>query len=192
MLRRLWKMLTEPEEFFESVRTEGAREALRFLVQVSALLAVITPIANYLGWPSTDLTSTYQAQILAYRLTIEKLLPRLGAWAYAAEAVLILALAVALALFMTLFVHLIYRAIGGQGPVLNAWKAVCYGTGPCVILGWAPYWTLFMGAWSLVLQMYYAPKLLYRAREGRALAVLGFLIGATLLEFATKGTTVGF
>jgi hypothetical protein len=64
--------------------------------------------------------------------------------------------------------------------------------GPRVILGWTPYWSLFVGAWSLVLQLYYGPKVLYRMREGRALAILALFLGATLLEFATKGTTVGF
>jgi len=29
-------------------------------------------------------------------------------------------------------------------------------------------------------------------REGRALLILAFVLGATLLEFATRGTTVGF
>jgi len=56
---------------------------------------------------------------------------------------------------------------------------------------WVPYWTLFVGAWSFVLQLYYGPKVLYRLREGRALLILAFFVGATLLEFATKGTTVG-
>jgi hypothetical protein len=69
---------------------------------------------------------------------------------------------------------------------------VCYGAGPCALLGWVPYWTLFVGAWSLVLQLYFGPKVLYRVREGRALLALAFFVGAALLEFATQGTTVGF
>jgi len=51
---------------------------LIFLVQVSAVIALFTPIVNYLGWPSTDLSSTHQAQIIAWRITEERLLPRLG------------------------------------------------------------------------------------------------------------------
>jgi hypothetical protein len=158
---------------------------------VSAVIAFFTPIMNYLGWESTDRTSTYQAQILGWQITREQLLPHLGTWAYVVEAFLILGLAVVIALFLAAFIHLIYRVLGGQGPFINAWKATCYGVGPCVLLGWIPYWTLFMGAWSLVLQLYYGPKVLYRMREGRALLILAFFVGATLLEFATKGTTVG-
>ena len=192
MFRKLLLMLKEPEEFFEVIREEGYREPFIFLLQVSVVIAFFTPIVNYLGWPSTDRTSTYQAQIVAWQITSEQLLPRLGAWAYVVEAFLILGLALVVALFLAGFLHLIFRALGGQGAILNAWKAVCYGVGPCVLLGWVPYWTLFVGAWSFVLQLYFGPKVLYRMREGRALLILAFFMGATLLEFAIKGTTVGF
>jgi hypothetical protein len=192
MFRKLLLMLKEPEEFFEGIREEGYREPFIFLLQVSAVIAFFTPIVNCLGWPSTDRTSTYQAQIVAWQITSEQLLPRLGAWAYVVEAFLILGLALVVALFLAVFLHLIFRALGGQGVILNAWKATCYGVGPCVFLGWVPYWTLFVGAWSFVLQLYFGPKVLYRMREGRALLILAFFVGATLLEFAIKGTTVGF
>jgi hypothetical protein len=191
MFRKLFWMLKEPQEFFEGIRQEGYREPFVFLLQVSAIIAFFTPIVNYLGWESTDRTSTYQAQILGWQITNEQLLPRLGAWAYVVEAFLIVGLAMVIALFLAAFIHLIYRILGGQGSFLNAWKATCYGVGPCVLLGWIPYWTLFVGAWSLVLQLYYGPKVLYRMREGRALLILAFFVGATLLEFTTKGTTVG-
>jgi len=192
MLRKLFWMLKEPEAFFEGIREEGYRESFIFLLQVSAVIAFFTPIVNYLGWESTDRTSTYQAQILGWQITSEQLLPRLGAWAYVVEAFLIVGLALIIALFLAAFIHLIFRALGGQGAFLNAWKATCYGVGPCVLLGWVPYWTLFVGAWSFVLQLYFGPKVLYRMREGRALLILAFFVGATLLEFATKGTTVSF
>ena len=192
MLRRLLWILREPTEFFEQVRSEGYREPLLFLLGVSAVIACLTPVVNSLGWPSTDTTSTYQAQIIAWRITSQQLLPRFGGWAYVMEAILILALSVVTAVLMAAFAHFVFRLSGGQGSILNAWKATCYGTGPCLLLGWVPYWSLFMGAWSLLLQLYFGPKVLYRVREGRALLVLALLVGATLLEFATKGTTVGF
>jgi len=192
MFTRLFRMLREPDEFFEMVRDEGYTRPLVFLIQVSTVIALLTPVMNYLGWESTDRTSTYQAQILGWQITKESLLPRLGAVAYFIEPLIILALALFIAPFLAGFVHLVYRVLGGRGSMLNAWKATCYGVGPCVLLGWIPYWSLFVGAWSLVLQLYFGPKVLYRVREGRALGVLAFLVGATLLEFATKGTTVGF
>jgi hypothetical protein len=192
MLKKLVGMLGDPGAFFESTRPERYREPFLFLLQVSTVIGVFTPVVNYLGVPSTDHTSTYQAQIMAWRITSQQLLPRLGAWAYVVEALLIPVLALLLAPLMAVFVHVLFRLLGGKGPLLNAWKAVCYGAGPCVLLGWVPYWSLFLGGWSLLLQFYYGPKVLYRMREGRALLILAFILGATLLEFATAGTTVGF
>jgi hypothetical protein len=61
-----------------------------------------------------------------------------------------------------------------------------------VLFGWVPYWSLFVAVWSLLLQFYLGPKILYRMKEGVALMILAFIVGATLLELITKGTTVGF
>jgi len=192
MFRKLFWMLREPKVFFDNARREGYREPFIFLLQASTVIALFTPIVNYLGWPSTDLTSAYQAQIMAWRITSEQLLPRLGVWAYVAEAFIILALAVVVCMLLAGFLHVIFRVLDGKGPILNAWKATCYGVGPCVLFGWVPYWTLFVAAWSLVLQTYFAPKILYHMQEGRSLMILAFFFGATLLEFALRGTTVSF
>ena len=43
-----------------------------------------------------------------------------------------------------------------------------------------------------MLQLYFGPKVLCRMREGRPLLILAFFVGTALLEFAAKGTTVGF
>jgi hypothetical protein len=192
MFRKLIRMLKEPDRFFPSLGEEGFREPFLFLISVCAVIAVFTPVAHLLGWPSTDLSASLQAQIVAWRTTQASLLPRLGGWAYLVEVPLILLLAVLFAAAMTVFLHLIYRIVGGKGTLLQAWKAVCYGVGPCLIFGWVPYWSLLVACWSLVIQFYYAPKTLYGVREGRALMILALVVGATLLEFATTGTTVGF
>ncbi len=82
MFRKLLWMLKQPEEVFEGVREEGCGEPFIFRLRVSAVIAFFAPIVDYLGSASTDRTSTYQAQILAWRITSEQLLPCLGAWAY--------------------------------------------------------------------------------------------------------------
>jgi len=192
LLKKLARLLLDPPGFFNSIQGEGFREPFIFLLSISAIIAAFTPLVNYLGLPSTDTSAAYQAQILAWRLTKSYLLPHLGNWAYLIEANLIIAFALLLAGVMSLIIHLLYRLAGGRGVWLNAWKAVCYGAAPCVILGWLPYWSLFMGVWSLVLQFYYGPKELYKLPEGRALLILVLFIGSAMLEFALAGTTVGF
>jgi hypothetical protein len=192
MLRVLVKMLRNPDEFYESIRDEGGHRAFAFFLQVSGIIAMFTPIANYLGWPSTDMSSAYQAQIAAWQITEEQLVPALGDWAYVVEALLILVFSLIVALLMTGFIHLIFRLLAGKGRILNAWKSACYGVGPCVLLGWIPYWAPFVAVWSLLFQFYYGPKVLYRMNEGKALLILAFIIGATLLELMNRATTIGF
>jgi hypothetical protein len=192
IFKKLIKILMEPADFYTAIREEGFRESLGFLLCVSAVVAIFTPLVNYLGLPSTDFSSSFQAQILAWRLTESYLLPSIGNWAYIAESFLIVVFSLMLAAVLSGFIHVIYRIAGGKGPLLNAWKVVCYGVGPCILFGWLPYWSLFVGAWSLILQIYYGPKILYKLSEGRAIWILAFIVGATLLEFALMGTTVGF
>ncbi|MBN1452894.1 MAG: YIP1 family protein [Anaerolineales bacterium] len=192
MFKKLYRMLRQPDEFFEDIRGESVQQPFVFFLQVSAIIALFTPVVNYVGWPSSDHSAAYQAQIMAWQITEKYLLPALGDWAYLIEAFLILGLSLVMVLFMTGFLHLIFRLLGGKGPILNAWKSACYGAGPCALLGWIPYWALFVAVWSLLFQFYYGPKTLYRMKEGMALIILACIVGATLLELMTKGTTVGF
>jgi hypothetical protein len=113
---KLAEMLANPREFFNKVRYEGWRPAFTFFLSVTLILSVVTPILNYLGMESTDFTSSYQAQILAYRFVKSSLVNLYGAYAYLLESVLIFTFAIPILLFLTLLLHLIYRLIGGEGP----------------------------------------------------------------------------
>jgi len=191
MMKKLIKQLTNPSEFFSSVRTESWKPAFVFFVGVTFFISVVTPIVNYFGIESTDLSSSYQAQIMAYRLVKNNFLDFYGAYAYLIEAVLIFAFAVLNLCFLTLFLHLIYRLIGGQGSILNAWKALCYGIGPCLLGGFLPYVSLFAGFYSFAMQFYLGPMTLYEAKEGRAIVVFVALIAWIFIEMFVLGTTVG-
>jgi hypothetical protein len=105
--------------------------------------------------------------------------------------VLIFALAIPILLFLTAFLHLLYRIIGGQGSILNAWKAACYGVGPCLLGGFLPYISLFAGFYSFAMQFYIGPRELYNAKEGRAIIIFVALIALTFIEMFVFGSTVG-
>ena len=191
MIKKLIKQLTKPSEFFNSTRTESWKPAFVFFVWVTLFVSVVTPIVNFFGIESTDLSSSYQAQIMAYKLVKNNLLDFYGAYAYLIEAVLIFAFAVLNLCFLTLFLHLVYRLVGGQGSVLNAWKAMCYGIGPCLLGGFLPYVSLFAGFYSFAMQFYLGPMTLYEAKESRAIVVFVALIAWTFIEVFVLGTTVG-
>lgn len=192
IVESLTKQLANPSTFFNSVRTEGWRPAFVFFLWVTLFISVVTPVVNYFGIESTDFSSSYQAQIFAYNFVRNDLLDLYGAYAYLIETVLIFALAIPVLLFLTLLLHVVYRLIGGHGPVLNAWKAACYGVGPCLLGGFLPYVSLFVGFYSFAMQFYLAPITLYGAKESRAIVVLVALITLTFIEMFVRGTTAGF
>jgi hypothetical protein len=49
MLKKLFRMLRRPDEFFEGVREEGGKFPFIFFLQGSAIIAIFAPIANFLG-----------------------------------------------------------------------------------------------------------------------------------------------
>jgi len=192
IIEKLTRQLANPREFFNSVRDEGWKPPFLFFLWVTLLISVVTPVLNYFGMESTDFSSSYQAQIVAYNLLKKSLFRSYGAHAYLIEAVLIFAFAVLILLLLTSFSHLVYRLIGGQGSILNAWKAACYGVGPCLLGGFLPYVSLFAAFYSFTMQLYLGPMTLYRAKEGRAIVVFVALIALTFIEMFVSGTTVGF
>jgi hypothetical protein len=192
IVEKLVKELANPSEFFNSIREEGWKAAFVFFLWVTLLLSIVTPILNYFGMKSTDFSSSYQAQIIAYNLMKSSLISSYGAYAYMIEAILIFALAIPILLILTLLLHLVYRLIGGQGSMLKAWKAACYGVGPCLLGGFLPYISLFAAFYSFTMQFYLGPMTLYKAKEGRAISVYVAFIALTFIEMFLSGTTVGF
>ena len=192
MIRKLAKQLADPNDFFNGVRPEDWKPAFVFFLWVTLFISVVTPIVNYLGVESTDLSSSYQAQVAAYNLVKDDLLGVYGSLAFLIEAALIFAFAVPILFFITAILHLIYRLVGGQGSVLNAWKAACYGLGPCLLGGFLPYVSLFAGFYSFAMQFYLGPMTLYNAKQSRAIIVFVAFIALTFIEMFVVGTTVGF
>lgn len=185
-------LFTTPNEFFENARSEDWKPAFKFFLLVTLIVSFATPIVNYLGVESTDFSSAYQAQIIAHRLMKNYLLSLFGNYAYFIEFLLIIVFACAILIFGTLLLHLLYRVIGGKGSVSNAWKSMCYGVAPTVLGGFLPYIALFAASYSVLLQFYLGPKILYRAKESRAIFLLALIIAIIFIEMFVARTTVGF
>ncbi|MCP8315284.1 MAG: YIP1 family protein [archaeon] len=191
-IKRLGDLLIDPIRFFEEVRGEGLSTAFIFFLKVTTILSITTPIVNYYGIESTDFSSSYQAQIMAYRILKSVLIERYGIYAYLIDSLLILGLACIILILGAFFLHLIYRLIGGKGSFLNAWKSMCYGVGPCILGGFLPYISLFAAFYSIMFQIYIGPKVLYKVKESRAIVLLAIIIALTFIEMFVTGTTVEF
>jgi len=192
MIKKFWTLISNPIMFFEMVRNEDWKPALVFFLEISVILSISTAIVNYFGVESTDFSSAYQSQILAYRILKDTLLTQYGVYAYLLEIFMIMGFAFLLLIFLTGFLHLVFRLMGGKGSISNAWKASCYGVGPCILGGFLPYISLFASFYSFIIQLYMGPKTLYGVKESRAIVYLAIMLALTFIEMFTKGTTVGF
>jgi len=190
--RKMLSLFKAPNVFFEGVREEDWKPAFKFFLMATLIVSFVTTVVNYFGVESTDFSSSYQAQIIAYKLVKNFLSALYGDLAFFVEFFLIVGLACVVLLFGTLFLHALYRLIGGVGSVLNAWKSMCYGVAPVVLGGFLPYIALFAAFYSVLLQFYVGPKILYRAKESRAIFLLAIVIASAFIEMFAAGTTVGF
>jgi len=186
---KLLDLLRDPVEFFEKVRIENWKPAFIFFLEVTLFLSVVTPVVNHFGVESTDFSSAYQAQIMAYRFTKNYLIAQYGVFAYLLEAILIVAFASGIVIFAAGFVHVLYRLLGGKGSILNGWKAACYGVGPCALGGFLPYFSLFAAFYSVLMQLYMGPKVLYGVEEWKALLLLAVIMALIFVEMFIFGTT---
>jgi len=108
-LKQLKRQLINPKEFFSNAKTENWKSAFIFFLWITLIISIATPIVNFLGIESIDLSSSYQAQIIAYNLAKNNLFLTFGLIAYVLEAILIFVFAISFLLFLTAFLHLIYR-----------------------------------------------------------------------------------
>lgn len=178
-----WEILRAPQEFFERAQGEGWRPAYRYFLTIAVVLSILSPLAWAIGVDgSSPVNTSLTAQRDTYRFWQETLLPRFGNLSYPLAMVILLLMMHGVLLAWTPIMHVIFRLLGGQGPILNAWKAVCYGMAPTICLGFLPYAGLLTGVYATLIQLCIGPAALYRLRDGRAyiLVVVVLSIAITL------------
>jgi len=190
MFEKLKRMMLSPVEFFNDVRSENWKPSLIFFLWVMLIISIITPILNYFGVESNDLSSSCQAQIAAYNYMKNHLINTYGILSYIIEGILILVFSFPILLSLTLILHFVYRLIGGKGSILNGWKAACYGLGPCLLGGFLPYVSLFAAFYSFSMQFYLGPMALYRVKQSKAIIIFTSFIALSFIEMYVFGTTV--
>jgi len=184
--------IVNPTKFFNSARNENWKPSFKFFLRITLIISLVTAAINFLGIESNDFSASYQSQIAAYNYVKNSLVPLYGSYAYMLEPFIIFAFAVPVLLLLALILHVTYRLIGGQGSILNGWKAACYGIGPCLLGGFLPYISLFAAFYSFAMQFYLGPMILYKAKESRAIIIFTSYIALAFIEMFVFGTTVGW
>ncbi len=191
-INTLIQEIANPRAFFENTRNGGWKPSFLFFSLITLFVSLFTAVVNFLGIESNDFSASYQSQIAAYDYVRNNLVPLYGSYAYMLEPFIIFAFTVPVLLLLTLILHVTYRLIGGQGSILNGWKAACYGIGPCLLGGFLPYISLFAAFYSFAMQFYLGPMTLYNAKESRAIIIFTSYIALAFIEMFVLGTTAGW
>lgn len=179
-----WRVVSDPLVFFESIRDQGFGPPYRYFLAVALVLSILSPLAWACGVDGgSPINTSTTAQRDVYHWWYDTLHPQLGNLSFpVAMFALLVDMHIVLALF-TPIMHLVFRAMGGQGPFSSAWKAVCYGIAPSIVLGFLPFIGLLVGVYATLLQLYVAPACLYRLKDGRAYLLLVVILSVAIAAF---------
>jgi len=183
-LRTTVEILQDPRLFFERVRGRGWWQAYRYFLIVVVVLAVLSPLAWAFGVDGdSPVNTSFTAQRDTYRLWRNSLRPQFGDWSYPlAMLTLFLTTNIVLMIF-TPVLHLVFRLLGGQGSLLNAWKAICYGMAPTIALGFLPFLGVVTGVYATLLQLAIGPATLYKVKDWRAYVLLIIVLSIAIVAF---------
>lgn len=176
-----WRIISQPDFYFETVREERWWPAYRYLLITVGILSVLSPLAWVTGVDgASPVTSSLSAQMQVYTYWRGELWPRFGLWSLPLASLLLIYGVHLLLAIITLITHGVFRLIGGQGPMLHAFKAICYGLAPTLLLGFLPGFGVLAGVYCTVLQVGVGPARLYGVTGGRAWLLLVLVLGGSI------------
>ena len=184
-------MLAHPDATLDIIKEESPRETILNLALLSAWLGVLTAATNLLGFPCNLLHSGTNPQLFAYHDIAPELARAYGgeAWMWMAPLVFILMLAFVPA--VSVFYHLIFKLLKGEGGWWQTVRFFVYAGVPVYLLGWAPliggtlaaFWTAAIYPLALVR--------LHRFGWGKACLFTGVLMGLQIGRIFLTGEWYG-
>lgn len=179
-----WHVIRDPQSFFDLVREQGWWPPYRFFLAIAIVLSILSPLAWAMGVDGgSPINTATSAQRDVYRWWHDTLNPQLGGLSLPiAMLALLLDMHIMLVIF-TPILHLVFRAMRGQGPVLHAWKAICYGMAPTLVFGMLPFIGLLTGVYATLLQLALGPAALYQVKDGRAYLLVVIILSIAIVAF---------
>jgi hypothetical protein len=179
-LRKAWYLISEPEATFDREReVEGYWPVLRFYLVLNVILAVLTPIVNWLHIPSDIVHAGTNAQMGAYAQA--PLLEAItGISRYAWVAILTYLGNIAKFPILGGIMHVFALILRGNGTFLDSLKVSVYAAAPVLLFGWIPYFGLISGLWVGYLYVVGFWRL-HNISMGRAIALVNLMIGVQLV-----------
>lgn len=179
-LGKAWKVVAYPFEFFEGERAvEGYWPVLRFYLLLNIILALLTPVVNWLGVPSNIVHAGTNAQMGAY-VWAPILESATGVSRYLWMVVLTYVGNVLKFPLLGLLFHVFAKILRGSGSLLASFKVSVYAVAPTLLFGWIPYFGLLSGLWAGYLYVV-ALNRLHGVGWGPAIGLVNLLIGVQLV-----------
>lgn len=99
---------------------------------------------------------------------------------------LIEALYVFILLISTGYLHVIFKAVGGEETVKDTFKIIAYGDTPGLLFSWVPYFATIAAIWAAVIQLIIGPVILHKISWAKASGIFAVLVGIGLIEITLK------
>ena len=151
-------VMTNPFKFFQSIKSEGIKDAFKYLALLSLVYMVVLIIA-------------FSVPSLSILGGAEGLAPLLGPYGSAtgvALAVVLYIMGLVLSFVSVGIIHLFVKLMKGKGDYGATYKALIYASTPSMLLGWIPYIGTIIGLYTLYLELK-GVSILHKIGMGRAL-----------------------
>jgi hypothetical protein len=113
----------------------------------------------------------------------DTLQPQFGGWSYPLASLTIFFTVHIVLLIFAPILHIVFRLLGGQVSLTNAWKGMCYGLAPTVILGFLQGLGVLTGVYATLLQLCVGPATLYRVKGGRAYVMVVIILSMAIVAY---------
>lgn len=184
--RKSFDFIVNPEQAFENEAEEKRYwPMLRFFLLLNIVLAVLTPIVNWLHIPSDIVHAGTNAQMGAY-VQAPILESNTGISRYFWVAILTYFGNLLKFPLLGILFHGFALGMRGAGSLNDSFKVSIYSTAPVLLFGWVPYFGLISGLWVGYLYVVGFWKL-HNISMGKAIALVNLLIGVQLVWAFTFG-----
>ncbi len=179
-----WQIIRDPAVFFDEERNAEVWKPYRYFLIVACILSLLSPLAWGLGVDgSSPLNTSLTAQRDVYRWWVQNFPDQTRGLSLPAAILMLLAEMHVVLLISTLTLHLVFRILGGRGPLSYAWKSICYGLAPVLLMGFLPVAGLVTGLYAMLIQLAIGPAALYQVKDGRAYVLLVIILSTSITLF---------
>ena len=191
LLTKIWLTLRAPDRAFDTYLDESPRETILLLLGLSTWLAFMTAITNLLGIPCNLLNSGTNPQLFAYHDIAPLIEQSTGIPRWLGMFPLVLALSMLFVPIVSVFYHVVFKALGGKGSYWHTFRFFVYAGVPVFLLGWVPYIGGTVAAFWTAALYPLALTRLHRFSWGLSALFVGVLMGIQIGRIFLTGEWYG-